>query len=189
MSPKDDTLHCVRLFIALGLALATAACGDDTGNATGIGGTGGEGGAGGTGGQGIASGGHGSVLCRALVRQDLDAWCGSPSHACELSPAERRIGICAHVTPAMCGTCIAAEYDNSCGGRTLMYTVGGDAYSERYDYNDRGELVGVYAQGEPYLCDEPPGIQGGTACDVEDSVALDCKELTAHGGDADAGAY
>lgn len=101
---------------------------------------------------------------------------------CEASIEARERAICAAVGPAPAIGTRAFSYPNDCGGRSIGYVLGVDAYTEVDHYNASGELVGVAVHPLTGPCSGVRDVYGMN-CELEPSTPIDCSLI-----DTDAGA-
>jgi hypothetical protein len=180
---------CVML-----LVLPCIACGDDdepdgahdAGQMDPAGGRSGRGGSGGravAGQGGVGGRGDPSMNCRAAVRDDLSAWCEMDRTTCDDSFDEALRRICKIVGPIPTTGTRANAYHNTCGGRSVGYTLAADVYAEYNHYDAAGDLIGVYAHPFSFPCSAVHDVYG-MECQgkTDDSIPVDCSMF-----DADAG--
>jgi hypothetical protein len=171
------------IFLTVGLALASIACGDDDSEPQDAGsvdaaGRGGRGGAGG------ATGAAGTS-CPEAEHKELDAWCKDAARGCELSFEERRAQVCSELRCSR-PTCGVSESANSCGGRSVVYFRASDVSSARYDYDRDGTLVGVSnPSSQPKGCGVLSDVYGED-CQWLEGESVDCSKYPADAGVEDA---
>jgi hypothetical protein len=107
-----------------------------------------------------------------LKRRNLDEWCADPTHDCEISAAEQLRLVCAK---SWCHDegCLITQSDNACGGDTVAYWAGVDAYGELREYDKAGKLVAVHvADGNFEDCSPPPKLDA--MCSIASSTRVFC---------------